>query len=212
MKKTKKNNATFRIEKNIFKKIIKNNYNVCANDGLKNILSGIKFEYKDNVLNLISTNGNKLLINTIATDSGSGECSGVYSGLMLGKISFLKNICGNSDEYLDFLQFNMTPESLEIWDIANNFIYEVGAVGVGTPYPKYEQLFPKNISESEYTSIGFNVKYLKELEQMAVNSRTNIIKMTFKNNSPLTAVLVESDAPQLKTKSKCLIMPCTLRD
>lgn len=209
----KKLEATFRIEKKVFKKIVKNNYNVCGKFE-NNLLSGIKFEYKDNILKMISTDGNRLIVNEIETADGSGECQAVYNGFMLGKLNFLKNICLNFDGYIDYLQFVMTPDELKIWDVANNITYNVKAVESGMQYPEYEKLFPqyKKAEKGTYTSIFLNVNFVEELKRMAVNPRTNIVKLTFKNNSPLAIVTAESKDENTNTKSKTIIMPMQIKD
>ena len=69
-KKSKKAKATFRILKSTFKKVIKQN---CATR-LKaeyHFLSGIKFEYDDEKLTIVSTDGNRLLVNEINVHDGA---------------------------------------------------------------------------------------------------------------------------------------------
>lgn len=207
----KKIQAKFRIEKAIFKKIIKTNYQTSANYECNNLLSGIKFEYEDGVLTLISTDGNRLLVNEIHVEDGEGACEAIYNGVVLGKLQFLKNLMFSSPKYIDYLDFTMTPENLLIEDPANRIVYNVNSLS--GQYLKWKQLFPnaKEAEENTYTQIAVNVRFLKELDKMAVNPRTNIIKLQFKNNSPLSVVSVESDAGE-KVKSKSIIMPIQLRD
>lgn len=204
--------ATFRIEKSIFKKIIKTNYQTSANYEISNLLSGIKFEYENGILTLISTDGNRLLVNEIHVEDGEGDaCEAIYNGVVLGKIQFLKNLMFSSPNYIDYLEFTMTPENLLIEDPANRIVYNVNSLS--GQYPKWKQLFP-NIKEAEkdtYTQIALNVRFLKELDKMAVNPKTNIIKLQFKNNSPLSVVAVESEVGDI-IKSKSIIMPIQLRD
>lgn len=204
--------ATFRIEKSIFKKIIKTNYQTSANFECNNLLSGIKFEYENGVLTLISTDGSRLLVNEIHVEDGAGDaCEVIYNGVVLGKIQFLKNLMFSSPNYIDYLEFTMTPENLLIEDPANRIVYNVNSLS--GQYPKWKQLFP-NIKEAEkdtYTQIALNVRFLKELDKMAVNPKTNIIKLQFKNNSPLSVVAVESEVGDI-IKSKSIIMPIQLRD
>ena len=213
MKKQKKNKeAVFKIEKSVFKKVIKANCGVIGYG--MTILSGVKFEYSDGVLTLASTDGNRLLENKVEVFDGNGECSAVYNGYMLAKIQFLKNMCVNDGYYIDYLQFKMTPEKLEIWDIANNFTYQIGVVDSPSPFPPYKQLLPdvSKAKDGEYTTIALNVKFVEELKRMSVNPRTQIMKFHFKNNSPLACVLAESTDETTQTTSKSLIMPIQLRD
>ena len=100
----------------------------------------------------------------------------------------------------------MTPENLTIEDPANRIVYNINSVF--GEYPKWRQVIP-NIAEEEkdkYTQIALNVRFLKELEKMSVNPRTNIIKLQFKNNSPLSMIAVESEVGDI-IKSKTVIMP-----
>jgi DNA polymerase III sliding clamp (beta) subunit (PCNA family) len=207
MGKTKKKiQAKFRIEKSMFKKIIKAQYETSAHFS-NNVLSGIKFEYENGVLILVSTDGNRLLVNEICVEDGEGDaCEALYNGVMLGKIQILKNLMFSNSNYIDYLEFTMTPENLTIEDPANRIVYNINSVF--GEYPKWRQIIP-NIAEEEkdkYTQIALNVRFLKELEKMSVNPRTNIIKLQFKNNSPLSMIAVESEVGDI-IKSKTLIMP-----
>lgn len=210
-KSKKKMQATFKIEKSIFKKVIKANFQTSANCGISNLLSGIKFEFENGALRIISTDGNRLLVNEITVEEAEGACEAIYNGVMLGKIQFLKNICIHSEHYVDYLEFTMTPENLRINDPANKIVYVVDSID--GQYPKYKQLFPnlEKAKENEYTQIALNVSFVEDLKRMSVNPRTNIIKFAFKNNSPLSVVTVESVNESEGVESKSIIMPIQIR-
>lgn len=210
-KKSKKAKATFRILKSTFKKVIKQN---CATR-LKaeyHFLSGIKFEYDDEKLTIVSTDGNRLLINEINVHDGEGRCEAVFNGDILEKITFIKDmLIGGS--FVDFLEFEMTPERLTIKDVANQITYNIPKVGTpDSKYPEYKKLFPNIQEEKEYTTLGVNIRFLEELKRMSVNPRTNILRISFKNNSPLSCIVAESKNEDEDIETKTLIMPIQLRD
>ena len=47
---------------------------------------------------------------------------------------------------------------------------------------------------------------------MSVNPRTNILRISFKNNSPLSCIVAESKNEDEDIETKTLIMPIQLRD
>ena len=211
-KSKKESSANFRILKSVFKKIIKQN---CATR-LKaeyHILNGIKFEYSNDKLTLVSTDGNRLLVNEILVNDGEGECEAIFNGNILEKITFIKDmLIGGS--FVDLLEFEMTPDQLTIKDVANRITYCIPKIGtVDSKYPEYRKLFPKiNKDDKDYTTLGVNIRFLEELKRMSVNSRHNILKLSFKNNNPLSCIVAETQNEDEEVKSKTLIMPIQLRD
>jgi DNA polymerase III sliding clamp (beta) subunit (PCNA family) len=206
-KKTETKSKTFhcQIEKSTFKKLIKeqSKYNGIYFD---NILRGIKFELKEDILTMVSTDGNRLLETKIKVESPCGNGSGVYDGNYLGAIRFMKNICITSDAYIDMLQLNFDADCLEIKDLANGIIYQCSAIEGN--YPNYKQLIP-TVNEKEYTTIGVNMRFLSELNRLSPNERTGIVELSFKNNEPLSPMIAKCDAIEVQTRA--LIMPIQIR-
>lgn len=178
------------------------------NQETSNLLSGIKFEFENGILRLISTDGNRLLVNEIEVDSPEGACEAIYNGTVLGKCQFLKNLCFGGSNYIDYLEFTMTPDNLKIEDVANRITYNINAIS--GQYPNWSKLFPKKRKKG-FTQIALNVKFVEDLKRMSVNSRTNIIKLVFKNNSPLSVVMAESYNENDNVSSKTIIMPIQVR-
>ncbi|MCD8025067.1 MAG: hypothetical protein LUE64_05985 [Candidatus Gastranaerophilales bacterium] len=204
-----KNKASFRILKSVFKKVIKQNCAVRFNQGC-NIVSGIKFEYSDEKLTIVSTNGCELLVNEILVTDGKGKCEAVYNGDILEKITFIKDVLIGGG-CVDFLEFEMSPDQLIIKDFANRITYCIPKLPADREYPEYKKLFPNvEKKEKEYTTLGVNIRYLERLKNMSVNSRYNLLKISFKNNSPLSCIVAESKDEDKNVKSKSLIMPIQL--
>jgi len=209
-KKIEENKKTFhcQIEKSKFKKLIKeqSKYSAFCSE---NILRGIKFELENDILTMVSMDGNRLLETKIKVESPCGSGSGVYDGIYLGAITFMKNICIASDSYIDMLQLNFDDDCLEIKDLANGIIYQCSAIE--GKYPNYKQLFPqiKKENQKEYTTIGVNMRFLNELNRLSPNERTGIVELTFKNNTPLNAIVAKCESPEYQTRA--LIMPIRIR-
>ncbi len=199
------------IEKSMFKKLIKEQtkYNGVYSD---NILRGIKFELEKDILTMVSTDGNRMLETKIKVESPCGSGSGVYDGVYLGAIKFLKNICIASEHYVDMLQLNFDEDCLEIKDLANGIVYQCSAWGKNAPYPNYKQLFPtiNEENKNEYTTIGVNMRFINELNKLSPNERTGIVELTFKNNDPLIAIVAKCDSVGLY-QTRALIMPVEIR-
>lgn len=208
--------ASFELKKSEFKKFIKGQ---CANAYAysRNILSGINFEFNcsEGTITLASTDGNRLLetkFNCYSYDDSSDSLSVVFDGFLLRKISFLKNMMISSEKYIDVLSFEMTEEYLKIEDVANKIVYSIPAIKDNLGFPDYKQLFPKITKDNkkEYTTVGLNIEFLKDLKNLAVNKRINLIKLTFKNNNPTACVLVEStNGEDIATRT--IVMPIDLR-
>lgn len=196
------------ILKSDFKKLLKEQVKH-ASYYSDSILSSILFELEDNILTMVSTDGARLLETKIKVESPFGNGCGTYNAFYLGAIRFIKNIIICSDSYVDMLQLNFQKDWLEIKDLANGIDYHAPAVK-GTFPPNWKNLFPKIDSESEeYTTIGVNMRFINELNKLSPNERTGIVKLTFKNNDPLSCIVAKCDAVEVQTRA--LIMPVQIR-
>lgn len=196
------------IEKSVFKKLIKEQANYCAM--FANVLDGILFELKDDILTMVSTDGNKLLETKVKAYSAFKSGSKVYNGNYLRNIKFLKNICIFSESYVDMLQINFYEDCMTIKDLANSIEYNVPKVDGQFP-PNWKKLFPTIKEDGKYTTIGVNIQFIKELSKLSFNQRTGIVELSIKNNSPLSAILAKAKNPDGDISNRVLIMPIQIR-
>lgn len=196
------------ILKSDFKKLIKEQVKHASFYG-DNILRSIFFELKDDILTMVSTDGNRMLETKFKVNSPYGSGHATYDAGYLGAIRFFKNMVIDSDRYVDMIQLNFKKDCLQIKDLANGIEYQAPAV-LGTFPPNWKTLFPNIDSESkEYTTIGVNMQFLKELNRLSPNERTGIVELSFKNNDPLSCIVAKCDTVEVQTRA--LIMPVQIR-
>lgn len=196
------------ILKSDFKKLIKEQVKYAWYYG-DSILHSILFELEDDILTMVSTDGNRLLETKIKVQSPFGNGRGTYDSLYLGNIKFFKNMVICSDQYVDMIQLNFQKDCLQIKDFANGIEYHAPAIQ-GTFPPNWKTLIPNIDSDSkEYTTIGVNMQFLNELNRLSPNKRTGIVELTFKNNDPLSCLVAKCDAVEVQTRA--LIMPVKIR-
>jgi len=208
MKKNKKNEVTpitFEIEKKIFSKVIKAQADYIAQWEIHNLLSGILLTIQNGILTFVSTNGNRLLktdLEMLEIDQDFGPS--VYSGAYLSKIKIIKGIDIPSSAP-DWLEITLSSKEMTILDVANKISYKIPAME--GQYPKYEQLIktPKNPH-----TYAVNVDYLKDLKNLQIDERTNIIKLTFNKKNKIDPIITESDNGE-GIRSTTLIMPIQVR-
>ena len=158
-----------------FKRAIKNVMISVANDN-NNVLGGVCFTAKDEKLELASTDGNRLSVDSI-------ECSNADIQIVVPK-NVLFNIIKN-----DFENIEIIANDKFVTFMADNTIYKSNLLN--GQYPKYQQLIPQN---TNFVAID-KMQLLKAIERVGimVNEKTNIIKLMFKaDNLMLVADNVES--------------------
>ena len=191
-----------------FKKLLKEQVKHASyySDG---ILRSILFELKDDILTMVSSDGNRLLETKIKVNSPYRNGSGTYCSTYLGAIKFIKNVTIYSEKYVDMLQLNFQEDCLEIKDLANGIEYHAPAIQ-GTFPLKWKSLFPSiNPESKEYTTIGVNMQFINELNRLTPNEKTGVVELTFKNNDPLSCIVAKCNAVEVKTRA--LIMPVQIR-
>ena len=158
-----------------FKRAIKNVMISVANDN-NNVLGGVCFTAKDEKLELASTDGNRLSVDSI-------ECSNADIQIVVPK-NVLLNIIKN-----DFENIEIIANDKFVTFMADNTIYKSNLLN--GQYPKYQQLIPQN---TNFVAID-KMQLLKAIERVGimVNEKTNIVKLMFKaDNLMLVADNVES--------------------
>lgn len=206
-KKTEENTKKeikFEMEKDDFKKVIKSQVKAIYYE-FNHVLSSVNARVKNGVLILASTDGNRLLKTEIKiSDDDVNFPETNYNGIHLNYLKINKAI-GFPKGCLDPLEITLTSEKMIIKDKLNNVIYNIPVVR--GQYPKYEHLIKikKNLQ-----MFGFNVQFLKDLENLQVNRRTNIVKVHFDKKNNLKPIVVTADDGE-KIKSTTLIMPVQMR-
>lgn len=196
------------ILKSEFEKLLKEQVKHASYYG-DNILCSILFELKDDVLTMVSTDGNRLLETKIKVEAPFGNGCGTFDSAYLGKIKFFKNMVIRSERYIDVIQLNFKKDCLQIKDLANGIEYQVPAIEGIFP-SNWKTLIPNIDSDSkEYTTIAVNMRFINELNRLTPNERTGIVKLTFKNNAPLACIVAECDAVDIQTRA--VIMPVQIR-
>lgn len=196
---------TFEIEKEKFKKVINAQLDYSAKYETNNLLSGILITASNSLLTFVSTDGNRMLKTEMEMLEVSQSFEPVvYRGINLARIKIIKGI-DLPRSCPDWLEITLTNKEMLINDIANKISYKIPALE--GKYPKYEQLIKKPENAHTY---AVNVNYLKDLKNLQVNERTDIIKLTFNKKSNIQPLYVESDNGE-GIKSTTLIMPVQIR-
>lgn len=201
MKKNKKEKfqeIRLEIPKDELKKAIKAQKNFCTYS--ENILSCVHIELKDNIFEMCSTDGNRLLVTRIEinnaenrTESFNVKCS-LLEKLVLFNSSLIEwievIIKENSISFNDY-QFGIKQE----FDINRD------------KYPEYSKLIP-DYQENEY-SIGLNRQFFKDLSSLQPNKRTNIIELKMDKTSNIRPIIVRTGTPNFRQIA--LLMPVQIR-
>ena len=180
------------------KKAIKAQKNFCTYS--ENILSCVHIELKDNIFEMCSTDGNRLLVTRIEinnaenrTESFNVKCS-LLEKLVLFNSSLVEwievIIKENSISFNDY-QFGIKQE----FDINRD------------KYPEYSKLIP-DYQENEY-SIGLNRQFFKDLSSLQPNERTNIIELKMDKTSNIRPIIVRTGTPNFRQIA--LLMPVQIR-
>lgn len=146
---------------------------------ITDILSGVYFNVINNILELVSTDGNRLSINKI-------PC-------IAEDISFLvpKNILNNIIKY-DINNIEIIANKSFVTFIVDNTIYNTDVLTA--TYPPYNKLIPTN---NNIVKLNKNT-LLKSIEKVSImaNEKNNTIKLIFKNNQLI--LLSESEDGSVK--------------
>lgn len=192
-----------------FKTLMKNQTKYASRyDG--NLLKMIRFELENDVLTMVSTDGNRMLETTTRVYDAKGSGFGLYDAGYIRAIKLMKNICINSECYVDVLDLTFYEDRLQIRDIANHIEYNVPAYMGDRKYPEWKKLYPNSKEiEKDYTTIAMNYNFFEDLKALSPNPKTMITKLQIKNNDPLAKIIVE--CPQPDTTTRVLIMPIQIR-
>jgi len=194
----------FNVQKSKFQKFINSQkkFASCYTDG---VLSGINVKIKDEALIFTSTDGNRTFATSFPTNGEKDFKDITLQGWLLNRIRFAK---GNIDSLADVLEIQISSKGMAILDISNKIKYQIPVLK--GKYPDIEKLLKQYKFEEKTTTIAFNARYITEIiSNMAVNERTNIVKLTFKNKDPLHPIIVEADNHERQTTS--LLMPVQIR-
>ena len=195
----------FEIEKKQFQQIIKAHSNYIYKFEGDHVLNSIATKIKNKSLILTSTDGNRALKSEITNLQLEEDIKQVnLNGFFLAKIKIIKGI-NISNSCPDWLEITLSKEGMDILDIANKISYKIPTI-VGK-FPNVEKFIKKPRSKQIFT---LNVSYLKDLQNLSINERTNHIDLTFNKKNNLTPVVVEAfDGENIKTTS--IIMPVQKR-
>lgn len=170
----------------------------------------IRFELENDVLTMVSTDGNRMLETTTHVYDAKGGEFGLYDAGYIRAIKLMKNISICSESYVDVLDLTFYEDRLQIRDIANSIEYNVPAYMGDYKYPEWKKLYPDSKEiEKDYTTIAMNYNFFEDLKALSPNPRTMITKLQIKNNDPLAKIIVE--CPQPDTTTRVLIMPIQIR-
>lgn len=163
------------IEMNLktFVKAVKQTSFAAATYETNNLLSGIYCSVSDNVLEMASTDGNRLVRTRekIETKDNTNAQLIIPSKTLS---EFIKITTGLEDETI-FIQIQKTKLFIK-----TKTILMVSRIMEGQ-YPKYNQLIPKDTPK---TAIVNRLKFIEALETLAVivDDKTNIMKLEFEEN------------------------------
>lgn len=206
-KKARKPNTpfTFEVEKKIFNKVIKAQTDYIGWWDIHNLLSGILMTVKDGELTLVSTDGNRMLKTEMEMlDKSQTFEPVVYNGRYLANMKISKGL-GCPKDCPDSLEITLSDKEMTILDMFNKITYIIPALE--GQYPNYEHLlkFPENAH-----SIALNVNYLKDLKNLHVNERTDIVHLTVNKEDSLQPIYAETENGE-GIKTTTLLMPIQVR-
>ena len=211
-KKAKFKPIVFEIQKDRFKQAIKNQLEHVTSYLYErnSVLRGVLFEFKDNVLTMVSTDANTLLKQEMPVNEliKGGSYEIVLSALHLAKAGIKNHYEGGrkqSIRCLDNLVITINEDHAVIEDKFNGVKYVIPSI-VGN-YPGYKQLLPKT---EDKTKIAFNTRLMAKFKDIS-DTRTGIAVMSIDKDDPLKPIVISSENKENDIKVTGILMPCQLR-
>lgn len=197
------------IQKSVFKKVLKNHSNYINRYG-NNILKGLVFLIKDKTLEIVSTDGNRLLLTKIPLPNDTKNMTKkIYDGRILTNLNFQKNL-KKIKGLIEPLFITFKKDKMEILDAINKITYNIPALS--GKYPNYERLLKDyQIKKEDKHEIILNRNYMLALKDMIINEKTQMIKLSFDKNNNIKPIFINAIDENSKIKQTSLIMPMEIR-
>lgn len=202
--KKESNELMFDISKNDLRMLIKSHKNFVGHS-YNNILSNFHIVIKGNVLECATTDGNRLLRTKIQIDNHS-------------KINFEFNIESFLLENLNIFkeknipvircEINKEEKTIKFIDIEYKFsqIFEISI----EQYPNYNEIIKGYKNNENLHTIGLNKSFFKDVSNLYVNDRTQILEMQIDKESATKPILFSSKKSNMQQLA--VLMPLLLRD
>ncbi len=172
----------FEIETKDLNKAIKQTAFSAVQNEVGGVLSGICFVINENTLEMVATDGNRLTRSKVAINSKNEVASFICAYRTLMEISKLISLVPDKTVKFTIMGSKIVFEF-------ENILFQSGLIE-GT-YPKYQQLIP---TTNEKIAILDREKFTGAIDRISVmvNSRTNIMKFNFEENS----LEISTDTPE----------------
>lgn len=214
-KKAKFKPIVFEIQKDRFKKAIKNQLKHIASYSWENnsVLQGVLFKIDNNILTMVSTDGSALLKQEMPVNEviHGGSYEIVLSALHLAKAGIKNHHEGGRKQAircLDNLVFTINEDHAVIEDKFNGIKYVIPQK-YGN-FPEYEKfLTPK--SKEKSVSFAFNMYLMARFEEIG-NSRSGVSVITVSKENPEESILITANNNEDDIKVTGVLMPVRLRE
>ena len=155
-KKAKFKPVTIEIPKHKYKKLMENIFKFMGK--YNNVLTGINFKVKGDILTLAATDGMTLLKSEIALDeTAANECELTLNGFYLWRIKLnVSYEFGRKKKYrpIDTMLITFNEDSALFEDKLNGIKYNIPTIKDATLYPDYEKLIPNTKENKNYIQVG----------------------------------------------------------
>ena len=212
-KKAKFKPVTIEIPKHKYKKLMENIFKFMGK--YNNVLTGINFKVKGDILTLAATDGMTLLKSEIALDeTAANECELTLNGFYLWRIKLNVSFeFGRKKKYrpIDTMLITFNEDSALFEDKLNGIKYNIPTIKDTTLYPDYEKLIPNTKENKNYIQVGLNTSYIARLADIS-DSRTRMAILNINTKDQNSAVVVHSTDRENNIKNTSLLMPIQLRE
>ena len=212
-KKAKFKPVTIEIPKHKYKKLMENIFKFMGK--YNNVLTGINFKVKGDILTLAATDGMTLLKSEIALDeTAANECELTLNGFYLWRIKLnVSYEFGRKKKYrpIDTMLITFNEDSALFEDKLNGIKYNIPTIKDTTLYPDYEKLIPNTKENKNYIQVGLNTSYIARLADIS-DSRTRMAILNINTKDQNSAVVVHSTDRENNIKNTSLLMPIQLRE